>query len=200
MPHLSSTPQKTIFLNSLRSRARSPKPSSRSLFKADTASASTPALWPLPLSAPHLADPQSSPSSLAHKASTIRLPFVTKAKSNHTAVVIEEHDPSQPHIVYKDPGKSRVSLSSISSHTRSKKKKLVISGIGFNDSRRLEAATRWCQSFGEVDQITRMPNGDLHVNFRKAEVADTVCRVRAKVHIASVGSVYLSWFSGNKRP
>jgi len=30
------------------------------------------------------------------------------------------------------------------------------------------------QSFGEVNQITRMPNGDLHIDFRKAEVADTV--------------------------
>ena len=30
------------------------------------------------------------------------------------------------------------------------------------------------QSFGEVNQITRMANGDLHIDFRKAEVADTV--------------------------
>lgn len=30
------------------------------------------------------------------------------------------------------------------------------------------------QSFGEVSQITRMPNGDLHVHFRSADVADTV--------------------------
>jgi len=30
------------------------------------------------------------------------------------------------------------------------------------------------QSFGEVGQITRMPNGDLHIDFRDSEVADTV--------------------------
>jgi hypothetical protein len=30
------------------------------------------------------------------------------------------------------------------------------------------------QTFGEVSQITRMPNDDLHVNFRNADVADTV--------------------------
>lgn len=33
---------------------------------------------------------------------------------------------------------------------------------------------RYRKSFGELDQITRMPNGDLHINFQKAEVADTV--------------------------
>lgn len=67
-----------------------------------------------------------------------------------------------------------------------------------------------------------MPNGDLHVHFKKAEVADTVCfqyspilaihilteliinwaqvcRLRAKVYIAGVGSVYLSWYTGKKR-
>lgn len=30
------------------------------------------------------------------------------------------------------------------------------------------------KSFGEVNQITRMPDGDLHVHFRDAEVAETV--------------------------
>lgn len=33
------------------------------------------------------------------------------------------------------------------------------------------------QSFGEVTQIVRVPNGDLHVHFRKAEVADTVSAI-----------------------
>ena len=30
------------------------------------------------------------------------------------------------------------------------------------------------QSFGEVREITRVPNGDLHIDFRDSEVADTV--------------------------
>ena len=30
------------------------------------------------------------------------------------------------------------------------------------------------QSFGSVNQILRMPNGDLHVHFQSGEVADTV--------------------------
>jgi hypothetical protein len=50
-----------------------------------------------------------------------------------------------------------------------------------------------------VDQIVRMPNGDLHIHFRLAEVADTVCRVKAKVNISGVGSVQLSWYTGDKR-
>lgn len=55
------------------------------------------------------------------------------------------------------------------------------------------------QSFGEVRQILRMPNGDLVVSFQSAEVADTVCRVRAKVFINGVGSVQLSWTTEKKR-
>ena len=43
-----------------------------------------------------------------------------------------------------------------------------------------------------------MPNGDLWVNFREEEVADTVCRVQATVFIREVGRVYLSWFSDRK--
>lgn len=34
------------------------------------------------------------------------------------------------------------------------------------------------QSFGEVNAISREPNGHLYVDFRKAEVAETVCRAR----------------------
>jgi hypothetical protein len=30
------------------------------------------------------------------------------------------------------------------------------------------------QNFGEIRQIVRMNNGDLHIDFRDAEVADTV--------------------------
>ena len=33
------------------------------------------------------------------------------------------------------------------------------------------------QKFGELRTITRMPNGDLHVDFKRTEVADTVSAV-----------------------
>ncbi|KAG6335920.1 hypothetical protein ID866_3174 [Astraeus odoratus] len=116
--------------------------------------------------------------------------------TNH--VLVEEPGDSHPHVLYSGRSSApRMSLSSISSHSR--KRKLVISGIAFNDVVRLEAVQRWCESFGEVDQITRISNGDLHVNFRKAEVADMVCRLRARVHIAGVGSVHMSWINGNKK-
>ncbi|TFK77315.1 hypothetical protein BDN72DRAFT_38316 [Pluteus cervinus] len=104
--------------------------------------------------------------------------------------------PTIPQVAYSS-GSNRVSLSSLSS--RKKKRKLVISGIAPNDTRRFEGVKRWCETFGEVNQITRMPNGDLHVHFRRADVADTVCRIRAQVHITGVGSVQLSWFTGDRR-
>ncbi|KAG1828149.1 hypothetical protein EV424DRAFT_1387404 [Suillus variegatus] len=197
------TPQKSHFFGSLRSRSHKAVTSSLSLFTTETSS-SFPASFSLPASEPQHSQPPGFPSSLARKSSTIRLPFSPKSRALNSAlpnIFVEAPDVTRPRIVYT--GKShapRVSLSSIASQSRSTKKKLVIGGIAPNDVKRLEAVQKWCQSFGEVDQITRMPNGDLHVNFHKAEVADTVCRLRAKVYIAGVGSVHLSWYSGNKRP
>ncbi|KAF8140630.1 hypothetical protein EV363DRAFT_1427019 [Boletus edulis] len=137
-------------------------------------------------------------------AETGRLSFTFKRRDHSgglNQIFVEEPDDSQPHVLFAGKtGGPRLSLSSLGSPTRhSRKKKLVVSGIPLNDTRRLDAIQRWCQSFGEVDQITRMPNGDLHINFQKAEVADTVCRVRAKVNIVGAGSVHLSWVTGNKR-
>jgi len=108
-----------------------------------------------------------------------------------------QHDPTMPYVAYSS-NNPRVSLSSLGSSKNRKKKRLVISGIPSTDKPKFEAAKRWCESFGEVNEITRMPNGDLHVNFRDAEVAETVCRIRAKVCITGVGSVYLSWYAGKK--
>ncbi|OBZ79679.1 hypothetical protein A0H81_01413 [Grifola frondosa] len=54
-----------------------------------------------------------------------------------------------------------------------KKRKLIVSGLPANDERRLEAVRKWCESFGELNQIVRVPNGDLHVDFRKAEREST---------------------------
>ncbi|KAG6866049.1 hypothetical protein C0991_009146 [Blastosporella zonata] len=72
-------------------------------------------------------------------------------------------------------------------------------GVGPTDVRKFDGVKKWCETFGEVSQIVRMPNGDLHIHFRLAEVADTVCRLRARVYIAGVGSVQLSWLTGDKR-
>ncbi|KAJ7161356.1 hypothetical protein C8R43DRAFT_330737 [Mycena crocata] len=108
---------------------------------------------------------------------------------------------AQPHVAYSSETKSRtlprVSFASLGTRSKSRKKKLVIKGLSAGDTRKFEAAKRWCESFGEVSQITRMPNDDLHVHFRDAEVADTVCRLRATVYIRGVGSVQLSWYTGH---
>ncbi|KAJ7109994.1 hypothetical protein C8R44DRAFT_269599 [Mycena epipterygia] len=84
---------------------------------------------------------------------------------------------NRPEIAYSSESKGRtlprVSFSSLGTRGK-RKKKLVISGIAAGDTRKFEAAKRWCESFGEVSQITRMPNDDLHVHYRNADVADTV--------------------------
>jgi len=134
-------------------------------------------LWSLPPDASHLHDPPNAENSVSIKPGSLRLPFS-----------------------FKSPRKGISHVPMVLPTSREKrKKKLVVSGIAKGDQARLEAVRKWCESFGEVNQITRMPNGDLHIDFRKAEVADTVCRVNARVHIAGVGSVSLSWYTG-KRP
>jgi hypothetical protein len=45
--------------------------------------------------------------------------------------------------------------------------------------------------------MSRRPNGDIYVDYRKSSVAETVCRVRGNVTLDGA-SVYLSWFSGKK--
>ncbi|ESK87317.1 hypothetical protein Moror_5726 [Moniliophthora roreri MCA 2997] len=71
---------------------------------------------------------------------------------------------------------SRLSLSSIRSR-KAKKRRLVISGVAIGDEQAYEAVKDWCKTFGPLRQITRKPNGSLHVNFRDASVAETVCRL-----------------------
>ncbi|KAF5364800.1 hypothetical protein D9758_009294 [Tetrapyrgos nigripes] len=78
--------------------------------------------------------------------------------------------------------------------TKGKKRKLVVSGIGKEDETALGAVKTWCESFGQVKHIARRPNGDLHVDFKRASVAETVCRVKAGVYIRGAGSVELSWY------
>lgn len=197
---------------STRSRAKSPV---RPLFRNDTGTASVPSLYSGPTSVSHTPETSGSTSALVHKESAIRIPFSPKPIQTQLYPTFSEDEEAQtpvdnlpqfPKVVYLSTGKgstSRLSLSSLSSlsspRAEKRKKKLVVSGIGVNDTQKLEAMTKWCESFGEVTQILRLPNGDLHVHFRKAEVAETVCRVRARVNISGVGSVQLSWFTGDKR-
>ncbi|KAF9502444.1 hypothetical protein BDN71DRAFT_1500566 [Pleurotus eryngii] len=136
-----------------------------------------------------------------------RAPFAPKSKNRYRSHRVSDDardeisgpasDMTRPHVAYTS-GSYRGPMGRMVTR-ESKKKKLVASGVGPNESRKFEAFRRWCESFGEVNQITRMPDGDLHVHFRDAEVAETVCRLRARVFIAGVGSVYLSWYTGNKR-
>ncbi|PPQ67127.1 hypothetical protein CVT25_005728 [Psilocybe cyanescens] len=111
-----------------------------------------------------------------------------------------KHEPNRTGLPYSSSGSlPRVKFSSLNSRTQRKKKRLIISGVGVAETRKLEGIKRWCESFGDVRNISRIPNGDLQIDFRDPEVADTVCRIRAKVFIVGVGSVQVSWVSGNKR-
>jgi hypothetical protein len=98
-----------------------------------------------------------------------------------------------------------------------KKRKLVISGIGADDVCGWEGVKNWCevhsppsfvclhgadsspQSFGQIRSMVRGLHDEIHVDFRKASVAETVCRVRARVVIKGVGHVDLSWYVGKRR-
>ncbi|KAI0697598.1 hypothetical protein BC835DRAFT_1305189 [Cytidiella melzeri] len=137
-------------------------------------------LWSLPSDASHLNDRPDSTRVLAtdrtKTGTSVRIPLV--------------HKPSYS----SGFGSSMLHLSK-----NKKKRKLIVSGITPGDQRRYDRLRQWCEGFGELNQITRMPNGDLHVDFRRTEVADTVCRLHASVHINGVGTVGLSWYTG-KRP
>jgi len=78
------------------------------------------------------------------------------------------------------------------------KRKLVISGVGLEDVQKYEAVKSWCESFGEVREFERSSNGSLYVDFKKASVAETVCRLQAQVQIKGAGSVSLSWYTKKK--
>jgi hypothetical protein len=54
------------------------------------------------------------------------------------------------------------------------KKMLVVSGLAIDDDPGALAVRAWCEEFGEVRSITRTETGDLHIEFRKASVADKV--------------------------
>jgi hypothetical protein len=98
---------------------------------------------------------------------------------------------------------------------KGKKRTLVVGGVKEHEVFAYEAVKRWCevrispslvthtltsltnQAHGEVRTFSRKPNGDIHVDFRKSSVAETVCRVRGNVALDGA-NVHLSWFSGKK--
>lgn len=113
-------------------------------------SSSAPSMWSLPTNATHMCDPPGSTKMLAQdRADTASLLLPLSLRN-----------------LNKSP--------SLIGNPRAKKRKLVISGIPSGDQRRYDQLRRWCESFGELNQITRIPNGDLHVDFRRSEVAETV--------------------------
>ncbi|TFK94411.1 hypothetical protein K466DRAFT_476581 [Polyporus arcularius HHB13444] len=142
---------------------------------------STPSLWSLPADASHMYDPPESTKVIARD----------RVMSSSEGAPMTWRPSTPAHMG---------SVSNLLTSPKARKKrKLIISGIPPDDERRFDGVKKWCESFGELNCITRVPNGDLHIDFRRVEVADTVCRLNARVHIAGVGSVCLSWFTG-KRP
>ncbi|KAI0756859.1 hypothetical protein C8Q80DRAFT_1264869 [Daedaleopsis nitida] len=142
---------------------------------------SSPSLWSLPTDASHINDPPESTKVIARNH--------VLSSSESAAMTWKPATPTNFGSV----------TTLLTSPKARKKRKLIISGIPPDDERRFEAVRKWCESFGELSSINRAPNGDLHIDFRKVEVADTVCRLNARVYISGVGSVCLSWFTG-KRP
>ncbi|KIK70756.1 hypothetical protein GYMLUDRAFT_65972 [Collybiopsis luxurians FD-317 M1] len=147
----------------------------------------------------------------ASKHASLRIPLAPKAgiRLSNSNVDSDDEESTAPaaaipkpntksEVVFKSSTLSKMSFATLSSKS-SKKKRLIISGIAPNDVRKFDGVKKWCEGFGEVTHIVRMPNGDLHVHFRSADVADTVCRLRAKVYIVGCGSVGVSWTTGNKR-
>ncbi|KAF8640355.1 hypothetical protein AX17_000026 [Amanita inopinata Kibby_2008] len=198
---------KLSLVDSIRSRGTS----NGSLFKSRVGSTSS--VWSqtqmTSSESPRSGSSQPPPSLLSRRASAMPRsspPAFDEDLDGDDDEDIEPPPPQQastsskrPQIAYSSGGAlPRVHFSSLTRRHK-KKRRLVVSGIKPNDSRKFDNLKRWCESFGEVSQITRMPNNDLHVHFRRADVADTVCRLRAKVSINGVGSVQLSWTYGGKR-
>ncbi|KAF8349687.1 hypothetical protein F5887DRAFT_877262 [Amanita rubescens] len=166
-------------------------------------SQTTPTSVPSPCDSPRSIS--QSPCSLQRPRNSLR-PYAPAFDEELDEVEEESEQPSppspepstRPQIAYSSVRhRSRMRLPSMARRHK-KKRRLVVSGIKPNDVRKFDSLKRWCENFGEVNQITRMPNNDLHVHFRRADVAETVCRLRAKVHINGVGSVQLSWSYGDK--
>ncbi|KAF8632943.1 hypothetical protein AX15_001549 [Amanita polypyramis BW_CC] len=198
---------KLSLVDSIRSRgdiSKTQNPSSTSLWSQ---SQTTQTSVPSPSDSPRSGPSYSPCSSQRPRTSATFRPYAPPAFDEELDEVDEEDGPpppsaqktsTRPQIAYSSGGSfARVHFSSLTKRHK-KKRRLIVSGIRPNDALKFDSLKRWCENFGEVSQITRMPNNDLHVHFRKADVAETVCRLRAKVYINGVGSVQLSWAYGDK--
>ncbi|KZT30866.1 hypothetical protein NEOLEDRAFT_41761 [Neolentinus lepideus HHB14362 ss-1] len=116
------------------------------------------------------------PKRLAHKASSIRAPFASKAPINNATLMAPTTTPQTMRFGTHVPDILATPTS------KKRRKKLCITGLRSGEVQRFEAVKKWCQSFGELREITRVPNGDIYVHFRKAEVADTVSRLLKSKH------------------
>ncbi|KIM76206.1 hypothetical protein PILCRDRAFT_652748 [Piloderma croceum F 1598] len=156
---------------------------------------------------PVLIQPRTTPPSPT--SSSIYLADVvtanTSSSSNDFGLPSDDpnYNPYYDHSTFDSSSASnkKNSLTSLGYASRSfakpKKRTLVVGGVKENDARTFSAVQRWCESFGELRSMSRKPNGDIYVDFRKSSVAETVCRVRG--HVALNGAnVHLSWFSGKK--
>jgi hypothetical protein len=101
-------------------------------------------------------------SSDASKSNTVRLPFGPKANSSRMgntscndyyedeedAVPVQTSKISRPEMAFSSSGKSgtipRVAFSALSTRNQ-KKKKLVISGVAVDDTRKFDGVKRWCE-------------------------------------------------------
>ncbi|TEB38954.1 hypothetical protein FA13DRAFT_421004 [Coprinellus micaceus] len=187
------TPSRPSFLESLRSKNRS----SLSIFKSQVGS-STSICSPsrgnfddIPEAGPSSANP----SGLLSPTDPRRMsPFAYSSRGQYDNLLDDDEDldcdqqhyvasqalppPTLPTHHKRESARSSISFSShfgsIGSKAQRRKKRLVISGVGVHETRKFEGVKRWCENFGEIRQITRVANGDLHIDFRRPEVADTV--------------------------
>lgn len=90
-------------------------------------------------------------------------------------------------------------LPSLSSKSiKSKKRTLVISSSTPHTALAESAIRAWCEEKGDIRSMTRVANGDIHVEYRKKNVQERVCRVRGNVMLEGI-SVRLDWFEGKAR-
>ncbi|KAF9015597.1 hypothetical protein BDQ17DRAFT_1418649 [Cyathus striatus] len=160
-----ATPTKSSFIDSIRFKSRSRS----TMFKSQPTTGSSSSLYSQPNIPERSSTSNTSCSSLSHlpdeedDVDTYDLPNNTRNDSTIKS--------TRPSAFSASATLSRAAFSSLSVRRQKKKRKLVVSGVGVREIRKLDGVKCWCESFGEVKQITRMPNGDLHVDFRSADVA-----------------------------
>ncbi|KAF9455711.1 hypothetical protein BDZ94DRAFT_483620 [Collybia nuda] len=158
--------------------------------------------------------------SLGIRGLAVRMGLASSSPSSPTSTspppfLVDNYPPSPPPVNTHAPEDAYPTPSSPTKPRRKgPKRKLVISGI---EEGGYDAVREWCEGFGEVKEIRRVwpggvasgsgdgevkragdGKGSLVVDFRKASVAETVCRLQAQVYIRGAGSVSLSWCTKSK--